>query len=132
VFFFAELFLEFFLDLVVSVGGEIFLEGTKALDRDRMLRVPAVLWLLFWGVIVGALSALLFSGRILHPGPVPGLSLVLLPVVLGASMEVWGAIRSKKRKTSHLASWYGGVSLGFGLAVGRLVGLRFMADVWSV
>jgi hypothetical protein len=91
-----------------------------------------MLWLLFWGFLFGALSALLVSGRILRPGPVPGLSLVVLPVLLGAAMQVWGVMGSRKGRTSHLASWSGGASMGLGLAAGRLVGLRFMADVWSL
>jgi hypothetical protein len=66
----------------------------------------------------------------LPPGPFTGVSVFILPIVLAGGMSLVGWARGAAR--SHLASWYGGASLGLGLAVGRLIGLAFVAEVRAV
>jgi hypothetical protein len=41
-------------------------------------------------------------------------------------LELWGTLLGRRgRSTSHLATWYGGSSMGFGLAAGRLAMMPF-------
>jgi hypothetical protein len=63
--------------------------------------------------------------RLLPSPPFPGVSVLVVPFVLGAAMHAWGRLQSKVGKEpSRLATWYGGGLMGLGLAVGRLLGLR--------
>ena len=80
--------------------------------------------------MLGALTVIVAPERWFAPPAFPGMSLVVLPLTLGAVMEGWGRLRDRGQKNvSHLGTWYGGAALGFGLAAGRLVGLAFAADV---
>ena len=115
-------------DLVFSACLEVLFELTKTLDSGKLFREVAAVWLCLLGAGVGAVSGLLAPLRILPPGPFPGASLMAVPAVLGGFMQLWGrSRRSKERRISHLATWYGGAALGLGLALGRLGGLSFMS-----
>ena len=128
------LVIEILVELALEVFGSIFFEAllalTHALDEDKGAKVPAVLVLALTGVILGASSVVVAPTKVLPSRLVPGVSLLAVPVVIGLAMELWGRSRSSRSKNvSHLGTWYGGGALGLGLAVGRLVGLAFAADV---
>jgi hypothetical protein len=55
---------------------------------------------------------------LLPPGPFDGVSLVVLPLFLGAFLGALGQLREER--ASRLATWHGGGVLGLGLAAGRL------------
>jgi hypothetical protein len=51
-------------------------------------------------------------------------SLVITPALLGMAMHFVGQLRNRSGSSvSHLATWYGGVALGAGLAFGRFMSL---------
>jgi hypothetical protein len=117
----------FVFDLGAELVLEFLFEITRTLDADKVLRPFAVLWLVALGLVVGAASTFIAPHRVLKPGPFSGVSLIILPAVLGGVMELWGRSRSTHdRKISHLATWYGGMSMGLGLAAGRLSILMFV------
>jgi len=118
------------LYLVLTLIAELVFEFTDTLSHDRELKPAAVAWFLLLGLVGGVSTGGLLPDRMLPPGPFTGVSVVILPVVLGAGMAIVGAVR--RPASSHLASWYGGTALGLGLAVGRLVGLAFVAQVRAV
>jgi hypothetical protein len=79
------------------------------------------------GAVVGFGVGFLFGYAV--PGPIlpapllPGMSLLLVPAVLGGAMQMWGVSRKRRGfAASSLATWYGGAAVGFALAAGRLVG----------
>ena len=122
------------LEVVGQIGGAIFaeviLEITHALDADRGARWIAAAWFLGCGVLVGALTLVVAPERLLTPGTFRGASLLITPLALGAIMEWCGRVRGRgSKRTSHLATCYGGAALGIGLSAGRLIGLAFAADV---
>ena len=123
----------FLFDVVFSSILEFLFEITKTFDSDRELRTAAVVWFAILGFGGGLLSGVVSPSRVLEPAPIPGVSLVLVPLLLGAIMQAWGALSSSRESdASHLASWYGGATLGLGLALGRFVVLAFLRDVWAV
>jgi len=125
-----EILLELLGEVFVSILLEVALGATHALDEDKGAKGLAAFVLAVTGTAFGALTVIAAPERWFAPAAFPGMSLVLLPLTLGAVMEVWGRLRDSRRKTvSHLGTWYGGAALGLGLAVGRLVGLAFAADV---
>jgi hypothetical protein len=116
------------VDFVFSVGLDALLDGLSGLpkaekspagERDFALVGAAIV-----GALVGGLSGWAAPERVLPPGPFGGVSLIILPVFLGITMELWGRLRRRSGgKVSALASWYGGAILGVFLAGGRLATL---------
>jgi hypothetical protein len=116
--------------LVLSVLGEFLMELTNVVNSERELKPAAVVWFVFLGIAGGLGTGAVAPDPVLAPGPFAGVSLLIAPSVLALCMTVIGWSRGTGR--SHLASWYGGAALGFGLAVGRLIALAFVAEVRSV
>jgi hypothetical protein len=116
--------------LVLSMVGEFLMEITHVVNSDKELRPVAVVWFVFLGLVAGFVTGAIAPDRVLAPGPFSGVSLLLVPSVVALCMTLVGWSRGTKR--SHLASWYGGAALGFGLAAGRLIALAFVAEVRSV
>jgi hypothetical protein len=128
-----EILFELLGEVFVSILLELVLGTTHALDEDKGAKGPAAFVLAATGTVFGALTVLVVQERWLAPPPFPGMSLVLLPLVLGAVMEGWGSLRDGRgRNVSHLGTWYGGAALGLGLAAGRRVALAFWADALAL
>ena len=110
---------ELALDLLVtgSIASQLEKRDQFTVERDR--RALALFAFLLLGFVVGVLSGVVISHRILPVWPLRGVSLVLLPLVLGGAMGSLKRIRPSYR--SHLATWYGGATLGVELAAGRLL-----------
>ena len=115
---------------IASVFGEWLLEMTEIINRDKELKGISIVWFSLIGLTVGAASAALISVRVVSNPPFPGISLAITPAVLAALMAWIGGVR--RGQGTHLATWYGGASLGLGLALGRLVALAFISDVRAV
>lgn len=113
--------------LIVSLVGEFLAEFTNVLNTDEELKPAAVVWFILLGLAGGFATAAVVPDRLLPPGPFEGISVLILPIFLGAGLAVVGLVRGAAR--THFASWYGGAAVGLGLAVGRLIGLAFVAEV---
>ena len=100
-----------------SLASELENRDQFTIERDR--RALALFAFLLLGFAVGAVSGIVVSQLVLPFRPFKGVSLVLLPVFLGGAMEGLRRVRPSSR--SHLATWYGGATLGIGLAAGRLL-----------
>lgn len=113
-------------DLMVQVALEAVFGLYRSLDEDEGAWPLAVVFFVAVGCVIGAITACVFPDRVLRPGPFMGVSLLAVPALLGAFMEFWGAFITRRgRNTSHLATWYGGASMGLGLAAGRLALVHF-------
>ena len=115
------------LYFAASFIAELVLEFTGAVSRDAELRPVAVVWFVVLGLAGGFVTGGLIPDRMLPPWPFKGVSVLILPVALAGLMAIVGSARTTSG--SHLASWYGGAAIGFGLAIGRLCGLAFVAGV---
>jgi hypothetical protein len=118
------------LGVIGGVLGELLFEITDAVSADDDLKPAAVVWFLLLGLMAGVVTCGIAPDRLLVPGAFPGVSLLVTPLVLSVAMAIVGWGRGTAR--SHLATWYGGIALGLGLAAGRLAGLAFVADVRSI
>jgi hypothetical protein len=86
--------------------------------------VAATLGFLVLGAILGGISVLVWPHRVVAPGPVPGLSVVLNPLAAGLAMHLWGGYRAAGgHATSSLATWYGGGALALGMSLMRFLGV---------
>jgi hypothetical protein len=115
--------------MIAAILAEFLFEITDAINAEDDLKPAAIVWFILLGLVAGIATCGIAPDRVLVPGTVPGVSLLIVPCLLGVTMAIMGSGRATR---SHLATWYGGGALGFGLAVGRLVGLAFVAEVRSV
>lgn len=91
-------------------------------SRENLDPVVATLGYLLLGAFLGGLSAPMLPRRLLRPGPFPGVSLFLSPLVTGAALECWGRYRRRAgHATTNLATWYGGAALALGAALARFL-----------
>jgi hypothetical protein len=115
------LLVELLFNVLVEVGFEWIFERFDFLEEGEGGRMRAVVLFLVLGAAIGAATVLVKPERILRAGPFGGASLLVVPALLGGFMELWGTLLGRRgRSTSHLATWYGGSGMGFGLAAGRL------------
>src|SRR6185295_10913887 len=89
---------------------------------SEMPRGVAATWITVGGVAGGGACGFAVPVRILPAGPLLGVSLVALPVLLALLMELVGRhdLRTRGRH-SHLATWHGGGIFGLAAALGRIV-----------
>jgi hypothetical protein len=72
------------------------------------------------GALIGGLVSVAWPIRLLSPGPVPGLSLMVTPVLNGLVMEWYGGWRERQgRERFFLATFWGGALFALGMAVVR-------------
>lgn len=123
--------LELLLDLIVELFGQILIEvlwefGAAVYKagrpRGRRSMGVAVVGYAVTGAAIGALSLLVWPDRLLRPGPVPGLSLIISPVCVGVALHAWGWVRRRGgHATTNLATFRGGAAFAAGTALVRFV-----------
>jgi hypothetical protein len=126
--------LEFLLEILLTIAAEgaadvaLHAMGLPGVDEGGRRRGPLGLALLGYvvaGAILGALSVWLWPSRVVPPAPVPGLSLVFGPLMVGAAMHLWGRfLRERHHATTHLATFTGGAALAFTIALVRFVWIK--------
>ncbi len=76
--------------------------------------------LLLLGGLLGLLLGLVLPNPLFHHRPLPGISLALAPLGVGALMQVFGVWRRKKGgHPTCLATFWGGACFAFGMALVR-------------
>jgi hypothetical protein len=84
--------------------------------------VFAGLGALLLGAVAGAITRVVWPGRIVAPGPLPSLSLLLSPVITGLAMDRYGEWRETRGGSrSFLATFWGGALFAFGMALVRFL-----------
>lgn len=116
-----ELLLEFLAPILWEILADLSLAGGKvALDRTDRYPFWARISLFAFGSLAGGFSLLMRPERVVPPGPIPGLSLIVAPLISGAAMSLWGLYRrANHHLTSHLATFWGGALFGLGMALVR-------------
>jgi hypothetical protein len=115
-------------EIVLQVAGEILIElGFSSVSesfrqRSRAHPVLAGIGILVLGGVAGGITRFIWPGRIFQPGPVPGLSLVVSPLVTGLIMDRYGEWREGRGSSrSYIATFWGGALFAFGMALTRFV-----------
>jgi hypothetical protein len=124
-----EVLLYLFSDIVVGLFGGTFLWMTRQLNQDKHAKPVVIGWFVFIGSVLGGISAAFVGWRITPETRLFGISLIVTPLALGALAHFVGRLRTGRQPLSHIATWYGGVAVGIGLAAGRLGALRLMGQV---
>ena len=120
-----ELIFELLFEIVGEVALEIGVGAFKeAYDRTNRNPVLATIAYLLLGGAVGAVSGWLLPYRLVRPGPFPGISVFLAPVISGGAMHVFGKYRrARGHVTTNLATFYGGAAFAFGVSLVRFLWL---------
>ena len=115
-------------EILLQVVGEVLLElGVESVrdstrSRKRANPVLAGVGALLLGALAGAITRLIWPGRIFDPGPFRGVSLILSPLVTGFVMKRYGEWRETRGASpSFLATFWGGALFAFGMALVRFV-----------
>jgi len=94
-----EIFLEFLLEFIFEVAVELGLHSARDLVRGGSDMPPwlALIGYPLLGAAIGFISLFIFPYRLVAHAPVPGLSLVVAPVLAGIGMWGIGWLRRRKR-----------------------------------
>ena len=111
-----QLLAQLVIEILWDLGSASY---RKPVERSRPSAIVAAFGYFLLGAAVGGLSLLVWAGRVFRPGPVPGLSLVLSPLCVGAAMHAWGAYR--RAGGTSLATFPCGAAFAFGTALVRFV-----------
>jgi hypothetical protein len=116
---------EIFGQVLVGVVWDLLASSTRhAFGHERRTARPelAALGFVLFGGLAGVVSALVRPGRVTPAGPLPGLSLVLAPLVTGLAMHFYGRWRrGRGYDTTYLATYWGGALLAFAMAFARFL-----------
>ena len=122
---------ELLFELVIQVLGEfIFTLAWESLAHALRgtRKANPLLAMLGWaiiGSICGVISAVIFPQRLLPPSRLPGLSLIVAPLISGALMKAVGDRRRETGKdTTILATFWGGTIFAFTVAAARFLLIR--------
>ena len=112
------------LDVTLASGAGLFKESvvayTESFERNNPDALQATLGFFMLGAVVGLAVIILLPNRMLPQLNLPGFSLLLAPVAMGLALHAWGHMRRKSGlTTSRLATFYGGASMGLGVALVR-------------
>src|SRR5467141_5330368 len=123
-----EIFLEIFGEAVfqfaVEFIGTLILRGIAGeVDRSEFKNpLLGSIGYVFLGGVTGRLSLLFFPHPLFHPSRIPGLSVVISPVLAGLGMSLVGStLRKRNKKAVQIESFgYGfGFAFAFGMALVR-------------
>jgi hypothetical protein len=121
-----ELFLEFFFEAAFEFAAEflasLIWRGVAAVFDTTEFKNPAraCIGYVFLGGVVGGLSLLLFPHPLVDPSRIPGLSVVISPVLAGLGMSLVGStLRKRNKKAMQIESFGYGFAFAFGMALVR-------------
>lgn len=116
-----ELFAEFLFEVIVEILLELG-RTSRARPYRRANPFIAAIGLLLVGGFVGLVFSIVVPIRILAPSPMPGLSLVVSPLLVGATMRAFGKWRRRRGgDPTVLATFWGGALFAFAIALTRLL-----------
>jgi hypothetical protein len=114
--------LEAAFQFATELLGSLIWRGVLAVFDTTEFKSPALACIghVFLGGVVGGLSLLLFPHPLVHPSRVPGLSVIVSPIIAGLGMSLVGSARRKQnKKVLQIESFGYGFSFALGMALVR-------------
>ncbi|HVN19935.1 MAG TPA: hypothetical protein VMU05_14210 [Dongiaceae bacterium] len=120
---FLEAILELVAGAILDVVSRLVSGAFEALDEAPPFAAAFIYGVL--GTFAGGCSLLIFPRHLVHPSRVPGISVVLSPLLAGAAFSTLGGfLRSRKKETTGIESFRHGYAFAFGMSVVRLLFAR--------
>jgi hypothetical protein len=123
---FLEMLFEIFFEAAFEFAAEFLVSliwrGVAAVFDTTEFKSPtlACIGYVFLGGVVGGLSLLLFPHPLFHRSRVPGLSVVVSPILAGLGMSLMGsALRKRNKKAMQIESFGYGFAFALGMALVR-------------
>ena len=119
-----EIFFEAAFEFVVESLGSLVLRGVAMVFETSEFKNPlqACIGYAFFGGVAGGLSLLFFPHPLVHPSRVPGLSVIISPVLAGLGMSLVGStLRKRNKKAMQIESFSYGFAFAFGMAIIRFL-----------
>ena len=120
----AELFFEAVFEFVLEFLTLILLRGIAAVFDTSEFKNPllACIGYVFLGGVVGGISLLFFPHPLVHPSRIPGVSMIISPVLAGLGMSFVGSVQRKRnKKVMRMESFGYGFAFAFGMALVRFL-----------
>lgn len=117
-----EIFAEAVFEFLAEFVGALILRGLAEVFDTSEFKNPllACLGYMFLGGVTGCMSLLVFPHPLFHPSRIPGLSVVVSPVLAGLGMGIVGAgLKKRNKKVMQLESFGYGFAFAFGMAIVR-------------
>jgi len=121
---FLEVFAEALFQFAAEFVGALILRGLAEVFDTSEFKSPwlACIGYVFLGGVTGCLSLLVFPHPLFHPSRIPGLSVILSPVLAGLGMWMVGvALRKRNKKVMQIESFGYGFAFAFGMALVRFL-----------
>ena len=121
---FLEIFFEAAFEFAADFLGALILRGVAAIFDTSEFRNPfvACIGYLFLGGVAGGLSLLLFPHPLVHHSRVPGLSVVVSPILAGLGMSLVGTnLRKWNKKAMQIETFGYGFAFALGMALVRFI-----------
>jgi hypothetical protein len=119
-----EIFLEAAFEFAAEFIGALILRGVASVFDTSEFKNPVLGFIgyFFLGTVSGVLSLLFFPHPLVHRSRVPGLSVIVSPVLAGLGMSILGSsVRKRNRKTIQIESFGYGFAFAFGMALVRFI-----------
>lgn len=119
-----ELFFEAAFEFVVEILGALILRGLATMFETFEFDNPFVASIVFalLGGVAGGLSLVAFPHPLFRPSRVPGLSVVISPILTGFGMSLVGkTLRNRNKKTIQIENFGYGFAFAFGMALVRFI-----------
>jgi hypothetical protein len=111
-----------FFEAAFEFVAALVLRGIEAMLDTGDFKNPwlACVGYAFLGAVVGGISVFVFPHPLVHPSRVPGVSVIVSPVLAGLGMSVVGSVQRKRnKKVMQIESFGYGFAFAFGMALVR-------------
>ena len=118
-----EIFVEAFFEFATESLGALILRGIAEVFDTSEFKSPlqACLGYMFFGAVAGGLSLFFVPHPLVHASRVPGISMIVSPVLAGLGMSLAGpTFRKRNKKVMPIESFGYGCAFAFGMAVVRV------------
>lgn len=117
-----EIVLEAAFEFAANFLGALILRGIAEIFNTSEFKNPLVACVgyVFLGGLAGGLSLFFFPHPLVHPSRVPGLSVIISPILAGFGMSLVGStLRKRNNNVMQIESFGYGFAFAFGMALVR-------------
>jgi hypothetical protein len=122
-----EVLFEAAFEFVAEFIGALIIRAADAVFDTSEFKNPVLAYIVYMvlGGVAGGLSLLLFPFPLVHRSRLPGLSVIISPVLAGLGMSMVGStLRKRDKKAMRIESFGYGFAFAFGMAVLRFLVIR--------
>jgi hypothetical protein len=119
-----EVLFEAAFEFLAEFIGALIIRAVGAVFDTSEFKNPVLAYIVYLvlGGLVGGLSLLLFPFPLVHSSRLPGLSVIISPVLAGLGMSMVGStLRKRNKKAMRIESFGYGFAFAFGMAVVRFL-----------